>query len=194
MLLFAIPDESERKNHFEIAIPNGASFILTHELDGEIKGLNEFKDEHPPVAAVFFSFRIMVSLGMLMLATSWLASTYLVRKKHLPPKLLTLCTWMTFSGWIATLAGWYVTEVGRQPYLVSGVLTTEQAVTQIPSGNVALSLLLYALVYSGLLIAYVKTLFLMARRAVEIEEYQTEEHPKYPNTSRHEAIIEGGAA
>ena len=98
---------------------------------------------------------------------------------------------MTFSGWIATLAGWYVTEVGRQPYLVSGVLTTEQAVTQIPASNVALSLTLYALLYTGLLIAYIKTLFLMARRAVEIEEYTLEER----SDGRHISTdVVGGAA
>ncbi|TDF35135.1 cytochrome ubiquinol oxidase subunit I [Alteromonadaceae bacterium M269] len=193
LLLFAIPDENERENKFEIGIPKGASFILTHEWDGEIKGLNEFIGEHPPVAAVFFSFRLMLGIGVMMLITAWLASSYLLRKKHLPPRVINLCIWMTFSGWMATLAGWYVTEVGRQPYLVSGVLTTEEAVTQIPSGNVALSLALYTLLYSGLLIAYIRTLFLMARRAVEIEEYQADEHPKHKKKLNLDTAT-GGAA
>ena len=190
-VLFSIPNEEERRNRLEIAIPNAASLILTHDWDGEIKGLKEFEGQHPPVAAVFFSFRVMLGVGMLMLVSAWVASSYLLRKKHLPPKILTLCTWMTFSGWIATLAGWYVTEVGRQPYLVSGVLTTEQAVTQIPASNVALSLTLYALLYTGLLIAYIKTLFLMARRAVEIEEYTQEERPNERHVS---TDVVGGAA
>ncbi len=193
-ILFSIPNEEQRHNDFELAIPNAASLILTHHWDGEIKGLNEFEGKHPPVAAVFFSFRIMLGVGFLMLASAWLASSYLLRKKHLPPKILTLCTWMTFSGWVATLAGWYVTEVGRQPYLVSGILTTEQAVTQIPAGNVALSLTLYALLYTGLLIAYIKTLFLMARRAVEIEEYQANEHPRYAVNIGFNQNTSGGAA
>jgi cytochrome d ubiquinol oxidase subunit I len=193
-LIFAIPSEQERKNYVEVGIPNAASFILTHQWDGELKGLEEFGEKHPPVAPVFFSFRIMLGVGFLMLFSAWLASSYLLRHKHLPPKVLTLCTWMTFSGWIATLAGWYVTEVGRQPYLVSGILTTEQAVTQIPASNVALSLTLYTLVYSGLLVAYIKTLFLMARRAVEIEEYQMDEHPSHKANINFNHNTSGGAA
>ena len=82
---------------------------------------------------------------------------------------------MAFSGWVATLAGWYVTEIGRQPYLVSGVLKTTDAVTQLPPSNIAISFTLYAVIYSGLLIAYISTLMLMCRRAVEIEEITTEE-------------------
>jgi cytochrome d ubiquinol oxidase subunit I len=82
---------------------------------------------------------------------------------------------MSFSGWIATLAGWYVTEIGRQPYLVSGLLKTSDAVTDIAPENVMFSFVLYLSVYVALLIAYLHTLFLMARRAVEIEEIQPEE-------------------
>ena len=132
LLLFAIPDEESKENHFEIPIPYGASLILTHELKGEIKGLNELEGEHPPVAPVFFGFRVMVGMGMLMLAVSWLGSLYLMRKKDFPIWLKRTFAGMAFSGWIATLAGWYVTEIGRQPYLVSGVLRTADAVTQLP--------------------------------------------------------------
>ena len=113
LLLFAIPDEESKENHFEIPIPYGASLILTHELKGEIKGLNEFEGEHPPVAPVFFGFRVMVGMGMLMLAVSWLGSLYLMRKKDFPIWLKRTFAGMAFSGWIATLAGWYVTEIGR---------------------------------------------------------------------------------
>lgn len=175
MLLFAIPDEQQRKNHFEVAIPNLASLILTHDPQGEIKGLNEFVGQHPPVKPVFFGFRIMVGMGLLMLLTAVIGAWLIFKKKEATPIFLKLAMAMTFSGWIATLAGWYVTEIGRQPWLVSGVLTTQQAATQIPSGNVLLSLCLYVLVYLFLLIAYVRTLFLMARRSVEIEEIQPEE-------------------
>jgi len=175
LLLFAIPDEKNRENHFEIAVPKLASLILTHELDGEIKGLNEFNGEHPPVAAVFFSFRVMVGLGLFMLLLSWYAGIKLYRHKILPNWLLKVFIGMTFSGWLATLAGWYVTEIGRQPYLVSGVLTVEEAATTIAPANVMTSLILYLLVYSGLLVAYLHTIFVMARRAVEIEEIQESE-------------------
>lgn len=175
LLLFAIPDEEQRTNHFEIAIPKLASIILTHDPEGEIKGLNEFEGKHPPVKPVFYAFRLMVGLGMLMLASAWLASLVLWRKKQLPNWFLKFFVGMSFSGWIATLAGWYVTEIGRQPYLVNGVLTTAEAVTDIPSGNVAISLAMYLTVYAFLLVAYIKTLFYMARKSVQIEEYSAEE-------------------
>jgi cytochrome d ubiquinol oxidase subunit I len=175
LLLFAIPDEASRENHFEIPIPYAASLILTHQLDGEIKGLNEFEGEHPPVAPVFYAFRVMVGMGMLMLVVSWLGSSYLLRNKTVPTWLNRVFAGMAFSGWVATLAGWYVTEIGRQPYLVSGVLKTHEAVTQIAPTNVAFSFTLYAVIYSVLLVAYLGTLMLMCRRAVEIEEISTEE-------------------
>lgn len=178
LLLFAIPDEEAKTNHFEIGIPNMASFILTHDMNGEIKGLNEFKGEHPPVAPVFYSFRVMVGMGMLMLATAWAGAFYLYRSNKLPPWLTKVFMAMSFSGWIATLAGWYVTEVGRQPYLVSGVLTTQDAVTSLPPANIAVSFTLYAVIYSVLLIAYMGTLTLMCRKAVGIEEITEEERRK----------------
>jgi cytochrome d ubiquinol oxidase subunit I len=175
LLLFAVPDEKNRTNHFEIAIPNITSIILTHDPDGEVQGLNDFIGEHPPVAPVFYGFRIMVGTGMLMLIIAWLTSFKLIRHKPLSKGLLYSLFGMTFSGWIATLAGWYVTEIGRQPYLVSGLLKTSDAVTNIAPENVMFSFVLYLSVYVALLIAYLHTLFLMARRAVEIEEIQPEE-------------------
>ena len=170
MLLFAIPDEQERTNHAELAIPNLASFILTHELDGEIKGLNEFRGEHPPVAPVFYSFRVMVGMGVLMLLAAWAGAYYLFRRGELPDWLGKLFIAMSFSGWVATLAGWYVTEVGRQPYLVSGVLRTADAVTGLPPQNIGLSFTLYAVIYAVLMVAYIRTLTLMCRKSVGIEE------------------------
>jgi cytochrome d ubiquinol oxidase subunit I len=183
LLLFAIPDEETRTNHFEIGIPKVASLILTHDLDGEIKGLNEFEGNHPPVKPVFYAFRIMLGVGMLMLAVSWFSSAMLMRKNVLPKWLLNILIGMTFSGWIATLAGWYVTEIGRQPFLVSGVLRTADAVTDIAPGNVLFTFILYVSVYLALLVAYIRTLFLMARRSVEIEEIQAHEHtrPRQPS-------------
>ncbi|PWK54259.1 cytochrome ubiquinol oxidase subunit I [Pleionea mediterranea] len=173
LLLFAVPDEETRSNHFEIAIPKLASLILTHETEGEVKGLNEFKGEHPPVKPVFYGFRIMIGVGFLMLAVSWIASLYFIRKKSLPVWLNKSIIAMTFSGWIATLAGWYVTEIGRQPYLVSGILKTKDAVTTIASTNVGISLTLYIVVYAVLLFAYIQTLFYMARKSIDVDEFST---------------------
>ncbi|MBT1064713.1 cytochrome ubiquinol oxidase subunit I [Bowmanella sp. Y26] len=183
LLLFAIPDEAQRTNHFAIGIPNMASLILTHEMDGEIRGLNEFIGEHPPVKPVFYGFRIMVGIGMLMLLVAWVGSYQLWRKGQLSPWMLKTTMAMTFSGWLATLAGWYVTEIGRQPYLVSGVLRTADAVTDIASGNVLLTFVLYISLYAFLLVAYIRTLMLMARKAVEIEEIQPEEHSNYKDNA-----------
>jgi len=176
LLLFAIPDEESRSNKFEIAIPKLASLILTHDLEGEIKGIEEFGDKHPPVAPVFYSFRVMVGLGMLMLAIAWVAVWQLWRRKEPAQWLLRVAIGMMFSGWVATLAGWYVTEVGRQPYLVSGVLLTKDAVTTVPTGNVVFSLTLYSILFAGLLWLYIHTVLLMARRSVEIEEIDNSEH------------------
>ena len=175
LLLFAVPNEEERRNDYAIGIPNLASLILTHEMDGEIKGLNEFKGEHPPVKPVFYSFRVMVGMGMLMIAVALLTRFTLYRKGALPDWQLKVLVAMTFSGWIATLAGWYVTEIGRQPYIVSGVLRVEEAVTTLPSGNVLFTLIGYLSIYAVLLYAYIRTLFHTANKSVEVEEYEMNE-------------------
>lgn len=175
LLLFAIPDETTRENHFEIGIPGMASFILKHDVEGELQGLNDFEGNHPPVAPVFYGFRVMVGIGVLMIAIAWLGCFLLMRKGQVTPLMLKAILAMTFSGWVATLAGWYVTEIGRQPWLVTGVLTTQQAATDIAPGNVAVSLVMYCVLYVVLLGAYLHTLFVMARRAVEIEEIKPEE-------------------
>lgn len=171
LLLFAIPDEEQRKNHFEIAVPKLASIILTHDSNGEVKGLNEFEGEHPPVKAVFFSFRIMIGVGLLMLIVSWLVSWFLLTKKTLQKKTLLTLVSMSFSGWVATLAGWYVTEIGRQPYLVSGVLKTSEAVTNLPPSNVLFSLIVYVITYTLIMVAFLHTIFYMARKSAAVPEF-----------------------
>ena len=175
LLLFAIPDEETRSNHFEVGVPRLASLILTHEADGEIPGLNEFEGDHPPVKPMFFGFRIMVGVGLLMLATAWVGCYLLRRRKALPKPFLKLLVAMTFSGWVATLAGWYVTEIGRQPWLVTGILKTADAVTPVAPANVGLSLALYLIVYVILMWAYIHTLKRMALKSVYVEEFETAE-------------------
>ncbi|MCO6391526.1 cytochrome ubiquinol oxidase subunit I [Aliihoeflea aestuarii] len=166
LVLFAWPDEDARENRFEIAVPNGASLILKHSIDGVVPGLNDFEGEHPPVAPVFFGFRIMVGIGMLMLASSWVGSYYLYRRGKLPMPMAYVFAGMAFSGWIATLAGWYTTEIGRQPWLVSGVLTTADAVARdVPGTHVALTLTIYVLLYLTLMIVYLGVLTHLALKA-----------------------------
>lgn len=169
LVLFAIPDKETQSNKYAIEIPNMASLILTHKMDGELKGLNEFPDAHPPVAPLFYGFRIMVGIGVLMLLVSWWGCYCYWRKREIPSLLLKVFVGMTFSGWLATLAGWYVTEIGRQPWLVTGVLKTADAVTSTPASNVGTSLSIYLTLYVVLLFAYIRTLFVMARKSVLVD-------------------------
>lgn len=167
LLLFAVPDEKARTNHFELGIPSGASLILRHDPAGVIQGLDDFEGKHPPVAPVFFSFRIMVGMGMAMLAVSW-AGVWMLRRRGQPTIWLARAlVAMTFSGWVATLAGWYVTEIGRQPWLVTGVLRAADAVGPVPASAIGLSLALYLALYAGLLVAYITVIFKLAGKAVK---------------------------
>ncbi|MBU9696460.1 cytochrome ubiquinol oxidase subunit I [Rhodobacteraceae bacterium HSP-20] len=171
LLLFALPDEVARENRLELGIPSMASVILKHDPAGVVPGLDDFVAAdgtvlHPPVAAVFWSFRVMVGIGVLMLLVSWGAAFLIWRRgvEGVPRPALMGLTAMSFAGWGATLAGWYTTEIGRQPWLVQGVLTVEQAVGDIASGMVATTLVAYLLVYAALLAAYVGVIFHLARK------------------------------
>ena len=170
LLLFAWPDPAARENRAEIAIPNGASLILKHNADGVVPGLNDFITEdgtvqHPPVKPVFFGFRVMVGIGFLMLAISWAVGWRLWRRGTPGRWGARALVAMTFSGWIATLAGWYVTEIGRQPWLVSGVMTTQQAAADHAAPILGISLTAYLAVYAALITAYIATLVHLARKA-----------------------------
>jgi cytochrome d ubiquinol oxidase subunit I len=171
LLLFAWPDEQARANRFAIGIPQGASWILRHDAQGELKGLNDFPDAHPPVAPLFFGFRIMVGTGMLMLATSWFGLFALRRAQWrpaaLPRPLLWLFVGMTFSGWVATVAGWYVTEIGRQPFIVYGLVRTAEVVSNTPASQVAITLTAYVTLYLALIVAYIAVLKYLAEHPAE---------------------------
>ena len=165
-VLFAIPDQTTESNRYEIAIPKLASMYLTHDWNGEVQGIKAFGDKHPPVGPVFWAFRIMVGMGLLMLAVSWFASYELKFKKALSRRTAMVLVAMTFAGWVALVSGWYVTEIGRQPWLVYGVLTTAQAASTVPARNIALSLAMYLTLYAALLSAYVSVVFYLAKKAV----------------------------
>jgi cytochrome d ubiquinol oxidase subunit I len=184
LLLFAWPNEKTRSNDFAIGIPKGASLILRHSADAEIKGLNDFKGAHPPVAPLFFGFRIMVGVGMLMLAVSWLG-WWLYRRRawvaeRLPRALLWVLTAMTFSGWVATVAGWYVTEIGRQPFIVYGLLRTADVASTVPSSMIAITLTLYVTLYIALIIAYIAVLKYMAEKPEEVLAKEAQERAHTP--------------
>lgn len=182
LILFAIPDEQARENKSEIGIPNLASLILTKDWNGEVKGLNDFVTEegdvlHPRVTPVFWSFRVMVGTGLLMLLVSWSATYMILRRKRgvegLPKPVLYGLVGMSFSGWLATLAGWYTTEIGRQPWLVQGVMTTKEAVADVPAPMVLSTLIAYLVVYAALLAAYIFVIFYLARKAAKGEQIGT---------------------
>jgi len=166
LTLFGMPNEETKQTDYAIKVPKLGSLILTHNIDGEIKGLNEFEGLHPPVSAVFWSFRIMVGMGMLMLIVSFIAAYKLLRKKDLPNYLNKTLFYMTFSGWVAVLAGWYTTEIGRQPWLVTGVLNVKDAASDVSSGLIGTTLFLYLSVYAFLIFAYIGVIFYMSRKAV----------------------------
>ena len=153
LVLFAVPNERERRNDYAIQIPKGAALILEHDADAELQGLDAFEPDRPPVAPLFYAFRLMVGIGLGMLALSWYAA-WRLRRGAAPRALLWAFAAFTFSGWIATLAGWIVTEVGRQPWLVTGLLRTADAVGHASGAELGASLTGYVLTYSLLLLAY----------------------------------------
>jgi len=179
-VLFAIPDENLKENRFEIAIPKLASLYLTHSLAGEVKGLEEFPDTTPPVRPLFFAFRLMVGVGLLMLATAMIGFWVIRKNKNLPKWFLKILSVMTFSGWIGVVSGWYVTEMGRQPYLVTGVLKTLDAVTTVPANMILGTLLMYLALYVGLIISYIWVVFYLARQTTPIK-ILNEQSPKIGN-------------
>jgi cytochrome d ubiquinol oxidase subunit I len=147
--LFGIPSQTEEKNYLEIAIPYAGSLILTHSLDGKYPGLNEVPpDDRPPVANVFFAFRIMVGIGLLLIATG-LAGGYLWWRGRLfqTQWFLTYASYLWPVGFIAILAGWFVTEQGRQPWLVYGLLKTADGISPVPGASVLGTLILFVFVY-----------------------------------------------
>jgi len=148
--LFALPDETAETNRAEVSIPKLASLYLTHSFDGVVQGLKDFAPaERPPVAPVFFAFRVMIAMWAVMLALTVWAWWLAWRKRLFATKaFLRAATWAIPAGYVAVIAGWITTEVGRQPYVVYGFLRTADAVTpSLAGGDVLASLLIYIAVY-----------------------------------------------
>jgi cytochrome d ubiquinol oxidase subunit I len=150
LVLFAWPDEKGERNVAEIALPNLASLIVTHDLQGRFPGLKEFRPEdRPPVAPVFFAFRVMVGLGVIMLALG-IAGAWLWTRGRLFDKgwYLRAAAHVWPLGFVALLAGWIVTEVGRQPWIAQGILRTADAASPLDAETVALSFALIVVTYT----------------------------------------------
>lgn len=179
LILFAWPDEARETNRYEVSVPKLGSLILTHDIDGEVAGLKAVGPElRPPVAPVFFGFRVMVGIGILMLTlVAWSALQW--RRGRLFESKIVLRAWMlmTPAGFVAVLAGWYTTEIGRQPYVVYGLLRTSQAATAIDAGSVLTSLIVFATVYLFVFIAGTYYLLKLLRRGPQPVE-QALLHPE----------------
>jgi cytochrome d ubiquinol oxidase subunit I len=163
LTLFAIPDQQNARNRLSVEVPYLGSLILTHSLNGEVRGLKEWPaDQRPPVWPVFFAFRIMVGIGFLMLGIIIVGWFLRLRGTLFESDwFLRICIWAAPSGFIAVLAGWTTTEVGRQPWTIYGLFRTSDSVTPSLTGpDVLLSLLAYMAAY---LIMYPAGLYAMLR-------------------------------
>ncbi len=186
LILFAIPDAENETNHFEVKIPKLASLILTHSLDGEVPGLLEVAaDERPPVGPVFWSFRIMVGLGLLFIAVSLLSAYKLWRGQLFESTgLLRVLSWMIPLPFVAVLSGWFVTEIGRQPWIIHGMLRIDEAVTPSLTGWMALVSLIgyigvYAVVFSAGIV-YLRRVILKGLDPIDEASDDRSARPKRP--------------
>ncbi len=180
--IFAMPDQKLQKNHLEISIPWASSLILKHSPSGVVPGLKEVAvEDQPPVGIVFWSFRVMVGLGFLFLLLGlwgafarWRGTLYDARG------LKRLAVALTPAGFVATLAGWFVTEVGRQPYTVYGAMRTEDSISPTVTGaSIATTLVLFLIVYGGLFGAYLYYLSKLVRKGPDpLTVRETDEKPE----------------
>lgn len=162
LLLFALPDNKAQENTMEFGIPKVASLILTHDPNGELKGLKEFEHRPDKIGLIFWSFRIMVATGLAMIAAAaYLTFTKAAQRPNIVHRGL---VGFTFAGWIAILAGWLVTEIGRQPWLVTGILKTQDAAGSVALSHIQLSFASYLAVYAACLGAYLVSVFFLFGR------------------------------
>ncbi|WP_029354254.1 cytochrome ubiquinol oxidase subunit I [Bosea sp. 117] len=192
LILFAIPNEAEERNDWQIAIPRLGSLILTHSLDGTFKGLKEFApNERPPVAIPFFAFRIMVGLGLLMIAIGWLGTFLLWRRSLFHAEwFLRPVQYVWPIGFITILSGWFVTEVGRQPWIATGILRTADAASPVTGWAIAVSLTLFVLVYGivfSMGIYYINRLIVKGPQGAALEPPHEELPPSRPLAAAGEA-------
>jgi cytochrome bd ubiquinol oxidase subunit I len=147
--IFAWPDDKAERNWFEISIPRGASLVLTHDPNGLFPGLTSVPpSERPPVAPVFFAFRIMLAIGFFMIAAALYGAWLMWRGSLFTTRwYLKIAAHTWWTGFVAVIAGWVVTETGRQPWLVQGILRTADAVSPVPAASVATTLALFVVVY-----------------------------------------------
>ena len=184
-VIFALPDEELEKNHAEIGIPKLASLYLTHDWDGHVRGLKDFpREDRPPVMVTFFAFRIMIGMWLIMLAiTTWAWILAAQRKLYNSSLFQRAAVWSIPAGYVAVTAGWFTTEVGRQPWAVYGYLRTADAVTPSLTGtDVAISLFVYVIVYAIIFGAGLYYLVRLVQRGMpdELPEPRADQRPARP--------------
>jgi cytochrome bd ubiquinol oxidase subunit I len=178
LVLFAIPSQKEQKNLYAIEIPRLASLLNTHEWDGELLGLKSVSPEdQPDVASVFFTFRIMVGIGLIMLLTS-ISALFLRRRNRLYEAnwFHRWCLWIAPLGFVASIAGWLTAEIGRQPWVVYNLLRTKDAVSAIGMEEVIISFILLILAYFIVFGFYLVYLFKTIRIGPEAIDDESEHH------------------
>jgi cytochrome d ubiquinol oxidase subunit I len=180
--IFAWPDEKAGVNRFALSIPRGSSLVLTHHLNGLFPGLNSVPaSERPPVKVVFFAFRIMLAIGFFMIASAllgaflWWRGTLFETRWYL--RVMAQTWWV---GFVAVIAGWVVTETGRQPWVVQGILRTADATSPVPSATIAGTLALFVIAYGIVFwfgIYYINRLIAQGPRKVGAETGQFSANP-----------------
>lgn len=182
LILFAIPDAEKETNSLTVELPRVGSLIVTGSFDGRIRGLKEWPpDERPPVGIVFWSFRIMVGLGMLMLFIG-LCGAFLIWRKRIESQrwFLRLCLAAGPMGFIAVLTGWFTAEVGRQPYTVYGLLRTADSVSPVTAAAVETSLIVYIFAYAVVFAAGTYYIFELAFRGPDEKSTPADGGPDLP--------------
>jgi len=166
LVLFAIPDSKKAKNLYAIEIPKGASLLNTHKLNGKLQGLTSVPaKDRPVVIPVFFAFRVMVGIGLLLFLTALFGLWQRMRKRLFKSKALQrLCIFVAPLGFIATIAGWITAEMGRQPWIVYNLMRTMKAASAVPALHVAISLGIFVVVYGIIFSFYLYYLFKLIRQ------------------------------
>ena len=189
LVLFAWPAAKAEKNIYEISIPGGASLMITHSLTGLFPGLKDFPpQDSPPVIGPFFGFRAMVGVGVVMILFGWVGAFLLWRRKVFETRWYLWPASLAWPlGFIAILSGWIVTEQGRQPWVIQGVLRTADAVSPVIGWSVAVTLVLFIIVYS---IVFATGLYFMNRLIVKgpggtLIEPPRKERPTRPLAAAH---------
>jgi len=190
LYLFGLPNQETAEVDYALKVPGLASIILKHDIDAEVTGLDQFpREDWPPVATVFWAFRIMVGIGFLMvLAGLWSGVQRLRGKLYDNSLLLRFSLFMGPMGFVAVIAGWIVTEVGRQPWVVYGLLRTADAASPIDRAGVAGSLIAFIVVY--FLVFGAGTFYILRKMAGNPEQVHIPEHAKHQPTMAAERIYD----